>query len=310
MSSASSDRDPSAVDVVGIGPVNWDRFLVLPRFPSANEHIRAIRTEESAGSMVATALVALHRWHLRCRLVGMIGYDQNSARILEDLSHEGLDVDGLIRREDAEGRARTVLVDHRNGSRCILYWPHTPPPIEPSMLRERWFDGARLLVLDTTMHECALEALRMARERSMRVVVNLGEGTDRHMVDALKQADVVIADHSSATEFTQQSDASQAAYVLHLRTNVPTVVTCGVHGAYYVQGRETIHQAAFEVPVVDQTGAGAVFQAAFLYGMLAALETHRSLKLAAWAAAMTCREVGCRKGMPTDLQVKQFVHES
>jgi sugar/nucleoside kinase (ribokinase family) len=297
------------VDVVGVGPVTWDRFLELPRLPLAEDRLRAIRAEEAAGGALAAALTALTRWRLKCRLVSVIGYDDASKRILDDLAHEGVQTDALVRREDAEGRSRVVLVDHRNGSRCILWWPHPPCAVEPAMLRENWFDGARLLLLDTSMHACAAEAVRAARARSMRVAVALGEGADRAVLDLLRQADLVVADRDTASEFTNQPDAAQAAYVLHLTTDAPTIVTCGPGGAYYVQGRETIHQPAYKVPVVDQTGAGALFQAGFLYGLLAALDTHRALKLAAWAAAMVCREIGCRKGVPTDLQIKQFLHE-
>lgn len=308
---AENDRGESAtVDVVGVGPVTWDRFLELPRLPVPDDRMRAIRAEESSGGPLATALTALRRWHLKCRLVSVIGYDEASKRILEDLAHEGIYVDALVRREDAEGRARAVLVDHRNGARCILSWPHPPYSLEASMLREGWFDGARLLLVDTSMHACAAEAVRAARARAMRVAVALGEGADRSVLDLLRQADLVVADRDAASDFTNQPDASQAAYVLHLSTDAPTIVTCGAGGAYYVQGRETIHQPAYEVPVVDRTGAGALFQAGFLYGLLAALDTHRSLKLAAWTAAMACREIGCRKGLPTDLQIKQFLHEA
>lgn len=309
MATAKPDR-LGPTDIVGVGPVSWDRFVVVPRFPTGNERLRAIRAEESAGGIVPNALVALQRWRLRCRLVSVLGFDEHSARILEELGHEGIETDAILRREDCDGRVRTVLVDHRNGHRCLIEAPQPPPHVAADQIQESWFHGARVLLLDVCAGECAAELIRAARAKSMRVVLSIAEGAEKHSRDLWSQVDVVVADSTAACELTDQSDPSQAAYAIHLVADVPTIVTCGSRGSYFVQGRETIHQPAVDVPVVDQTGAGSVFQAGYIFGMLAAIDVHRMLKAAAWAAAMTCREVGCRKGIPTHLQMKQFLHES
>lgn len=307
---ASQPDRRGQTDIVGVGSVSWDRFVIVPRFPTGSERLRAIRTEESAGGIVPNALVALRRWRLRCRLVSLLGFDEHSGRILEDLGHEGIETDSIVRREDSDGRVRTVLVDHRNGHRCLIDDPQPPAHVPADRIQEAWFDGARVLLLDVSAGACAAPLIRVARSKSMRVVLNIADGAEKHPRELWGLADVVVADSGAACELTGQIDPSQAAYAIHLAAEAPAIVTCGENGSYFVQGRVTIHQPAVDVPVVDQTGAGSVFQAGYIYGMLAAIDVHRALKAAAWAAAMACREVGCRKGIPTDLQMKQFLHES
>ncbi|MFO0946778.1 MAG: carbohydrate kinase family protein [Planctomycetota bacterium] len=58
---------------------------------------------------------------------------------------------------------------------------------------------------------------------------------------------------------------------------------------------------------MDSTGAGDVFHAAFIYGLLAAWDMQRILRFASWAGASACREIGARKGILAYETVHQFM---
>ena len=311
MASSEAGHGKTNVDVVGIGPVTWDRFVIVPRLPGPNERVKSIRIEEVSGGISTTILSALHRWKLKCRLVSVVGYDEHSLRIVDDLTQEGLETDGLLRMEDVDGLSNIILVDNRNGTRSLIQGPHFrsgPVPIRPELLRPWWFENARVLHIETTADDCALEAIEIAKRNHMKVLVTLSDRPEPRTAEVLRQADWIIAEASVATELTKELEPSQAAYALHLMTDVPTIVTCGPDGCYYVQGRQTIYQAAVDVPVVDRTGAGAVFHAGFLYGILAAWDIEKTLRLACWVAGMACREVGGRKGIPSEEQIRRFSH--
>jgi sulfofructose kinase len=302
MAPAKGSKPP---DVVGMGAVAWDRFLVVPRFPKPDEKIRAIQCEECAGGTVATALVALQRWGLGTRLISTIGFDQESDRILEILHEEGIDSSHLVRRRDAEARKSVILVDNRNGDRCVVSGPHKVPPIEPGELKPEWFEGARVLHLDTTVDECGVEAARMARSLGMTVTLDAERMTPR-IGDLLPQCDMVIASYDFAYEVTGQEKLSLAAYGLYLKSGRPTVVTRGREGCEYVSSELQFFQPAFKAPVVDGTGAGDVFHAAYIFGLLAAWDVREIVRFAAWAASQACRELSGRKGIPSADAVKEF----
>jgi sulfofructose kinase len=302
MAPAGTNKPP---DVVGIGAVAWDRFLVVPRFPKPDEKIRAIQCEECAGGTVATALVALQRWGLGTRLVSVVGYDQESDRILEVLHEEGVDSSYLVRRRDAEARKSVILVDNRNGDRCVVSGPNKIPAIEPSDLKPELFEGARVLHLDTTVDECALEAAKMARSMGLTVMLDAERHTPR-IDELLPQCDTVIASYDFAHDTTGQEKLSLAAYGLFLKSGRPTIVTHGGEGCEYVSSEQQFFQPAFKAPCVDTTGAGDVFHAAFIFGSLAAGEVKDTVRFAAWAAAQACRELSGRKGIPSAEAVKEF----
>jgi sugar/nucleoside kinase (ribokinase family) len=67
-------------------------------------------------------------------------------------------------------------------------------------------------------------------------------------------------------------------------------------------GEQFHHAPAFRVPVVDTTGAGDIFHAGFIYGMLQEWPLQRQLDFACAAAALNCTQVGARGGiMPVDV---------
>src|SRR5581483_1490899 len=78
------------------------------------------------------------------------------------------------------------------------------------------------------------------------------------------------------------------------------VVTEGEHGCWCASAEGTFHVPSFAVaPVVDTTGAGDVFHGAFLVGRARGWDLLRSLRLASAAAALKCRALGGRAGIPS-----------
>jgi sulfofructose kinase len=59
------------------------------------------------------------------------------------------------------------------------------------------------------------------------------------------------------------------------------------------------HQAAFGVEVVDTTGAGDVFHGAFAYGLAQGWPSAKCVEFASAVAALSCRALGGRRGIPT-----------
>ncbi len=70
------------------------------------------------------------------------------------------------------------------------------------------------------------------------------------------------------------------------------VVTCGARGSVAADGAATVEADAAPVEVVDTTGAGDTFIAAFIDAHLAGGSLSACLEAARQAAALTCRHVG------------------
>jgi sugar/nucleoside kinase (ribokinase family) len=71
-----------------------------------------------------------------------------------------------------------------------------------------------------------------------------------------------------------------------------------------------LYLKGFEVNVVDTTGAGDVFHAGFIYGLLNNWEVIEILKFANAVAALKCRDLGGRRAIPTLGEVQKFLNPS
>lgn len=66
-------------------------------------------------------------------------------------------------------------------------------------------------------------------------------------------------------------------------------------------------QAAFAIETVDTTGCGDAFHAAFIHGLLEGWAPPHLLRFAAAVAALKCRRLGGRAGLPTLPEVEAFL---
>jgi sugar/nucleoside kinase (ribokinase family) len=74
-----------------------------------------------------------------------------------------------------------------------------------------------------------------------------------------------------------------------------------------LDGDRLIHVPAFSVHAVDTTGAGDVFRAGFVYGLLAGWPALEILKFANAAAAVSCTRLGAMNSAPALTEVEQML---
>jgi sugar/nucleoside kinase (ribokinase family) len=72
---------------------------------------------------------------------------------------------------------------------------------------------------------------------------------------------------------------------------------------------EILYVKGFKVNTVDTTGAGDVFHAGFIYGLLQNWELINILRFANAVAALKCRDLGGRKGIPTLEEAYELLKE-
>jgi len=87
------------------------------------------------------------------------------------------------------------------------------------------------------------------------------------------------------------------------------VVTLGERGCVALSDGEFIEEKGFEVDSVDTTGAGDVFHGAFLYAVLREWDIRRCCVFANAVAAMKCRRLGGRTGIPALAEALEFLGE-
>jgi sugar/nucleoside kinase (ribokinase family) len=112
----------------------------------------------------------------------------------------------------------------------------------------------------------------------------------------LEHVSVLIGGSGFAQALTGRSEVWDAgAAVLDAGPSI-FVQTEAERGCYTVTREERFHSPAFEVGVIDTTGAGDVFHGAYLVGLLRDWDLKRTAQFSNAAAAINCTTLGGRSG--------------
>jgi len=295
----------SQVDLVGVGLNATDTLIPLTEFPVCGSKVEYSHETVMPGGQVATAVVACQTWGLSTRYVGKLGDDDAARLHARAFAEAGVDA-RLITVENAASPRSLILVDG-SGERTVLCRRDARLILQPEELQREWIVRSRALHVDGYDTAAATLAAGWAREEGIPVTADLDEiypGVEA----LLERIDYLIVSRDFPCRLMQESDLRSALRMMQSRYGCRlTAATLGPDGVLAWDGREFHFSAAFRVPVVDTTGAGDIFHAGFLYGLLQGWELERQLEFSCAAAAMNCMADGARGGIQTVAAIEAFM---
>lgn len=114
----------------------------------------------------------------------------------------------------------------------------------------------------------------------------------------LQSVDLFAPNATEAQLFSGTSDPEAALRELRARVPGTVVVKCGSGGAPGASGEELLWEPAIGVEAIYTTGAGDIFDAAFLVATLAGLDLQYSLRFANLIAGLSTRSCGSSFSAP------------
>ena len=289
----------STVDVVGVGLNATDTVVQIGEFPSSGAKIEYTDERVMPGGQVATTVVACQAWGSSTRYIGKLG-DDEAARLHEDaFAAAGVDA-RLIKVPDAPSPRSLILVD-RHGERTVLCRRDERVILQPNELQREWVTTARILHVDGHDTAAATLAATWAREAGIPVVADLDE-TYPGVEDLIRKIDYLIVSRDFPLRLVRDADLKRALKSMQLRYGCSlTAATLGPGGVLAWDGKTFHYRPAYNVNVVDTTGAGDIFHAGFIHGLLQDWTLDRRLDFACAAAAINCMADGARGGIrPTE----------
>jgi sugar/nucleoside kinase (ribokinase family) len=125
---------------------------------------------------------------------------------------------------------------------------------------------------------------------------------------ALRHCDILKVDAREAAVITSTADGETAGRVLHRMGPRMVIITRGADGALFYDGVRFTQITAPEVDVVDPTGAGDVFSAAFLVRYIASGDLFAAGRFAVTAAALSTRGFGA-SALPSDAEISSLMKQ-
>jgi len=294
-----------AVDLVGVGLNAMDVLIPLAEFPARGSKAWYTGSTLMPGGQAATTVFACRRWGRPQRYVGKLGDDDAGRLHREVFAQAGVDAK-LITVQQANSPQSLILVDG-GGERTVLCRKDERVQLRPEDLRREWIVNARALHLDGCEIAAATQAAAWAREAGVPVIADLDEiypGIER----LIENVDYLIVSRDFPGRLTGEKDLETALRGIQSRYGcLLTAATLGEEGVVAWDGSQFYLRPAYCVPVVDTTGAGDIFHAGFIFGLLQGWPVERQLDFACAAAALNCSSVGARGGIQSVAAIEELM---
>lgn len=291
--------------VVGIGLCVYDVSLRVDGFPEADTKVDALDVWHGGGGPVPNTLAALCRWGVSCAYVGSVGDDLWGRALRDAFVASGVDVSALSLESNRSTPVAALHVDAGTGRRTAVLggnFGSEPKSIPPGLI-----ENATIVHLDARHPASCAEAARRARRSG--VAVSLDVGSPRK--DGLALLDVV--DHLVVAERFARFATGQGT-VPDMLSNLwrpqleALVITRGEAGS---TGRDRAHDqiecGCFDVDAIDTTGAGDLYHAGYLLGLIEGWGLGRRMEFGAAAAALGCTRLGARGHLPLRTEVEALL---
>ena len=282
-------------DLVGVGLNATDTLIPLAHYPARGSKVEYHHASVLPGGQVATVVVACAHWGLHARYVGKLGEDAAAALHRAAFDRAGVET-RILTAPDADSAQSLILVD-ADGERTVLNRRDHRLALQPFELQQAWITNARALHIDGYDTAAATCAAQWARAAGVPVIADLDEcypGVE----DLLALVDYPIVSRDFSSRLMPEFPANAlkpALQAMHQRYGSKlAAATLGDEGVLAWDGRQFHHAPAYRVPVVDTTGAGDIFHAGFIYGLLQGWPLARQLDFACAAAALNCTGQGAR----------------
>lgn len=295
--------------VAGLGQCALDHLFIADVLPESDTKKELIKWTIEGGGPVATALVSLARLGATCSFFGITGDDEAGAKIRTSLVNEGVNIDGLIKRSDSDSQVAFILVEKDSGRRTIYWKRPSAEPLKTAELPAGFLDNTDFLLIDGLMSEASLYAAEKASEKGIPIMLDAGR-VRKGMMDLAGICDYIVCSEEFAREYSEQSasfNPEKAILKMKVFGARTVTITMGEEGSITMFQEEVFNTPAFKVDVVDTTGAGDVFHGGYIYGLLQGWNIHGVVRFASAFAALKCRSLGGRAGIPSLDKVQAFI---
>lgn len=293
--------------IIAVGHAALDYVYRIAKFPPAPTKLRAIEHIASGGGMAANAAAAIARLGGKVSLWSRIGDDDAGGIIVQQLRRVGVDTKYVRAFGSKRSPTSAVIVDER-GERLIISEDDLNLPLKEDWLPVSDVETASVAYSDLSWLEGTLLAFNAARTHGIPTVLDIDLGSGMLLPKVIGLTDYAIFSAPAFRQFVHgDNDDERLAHLI--RTGVRHAgVTLGAKG-YHWMNKEGVRkkQHAFHVETIDSTGAGDAFHGAFTWALAAGNDETECVRIASAVAALSCRKLRARAGLPTKAELHEFL---
>lgn len=294
------------------GSLNMDFIFNVNRLPEVGETMVGNGYRSYPGGKGSNQAVAAAKQGIITYMIGSVGNDVLAKELIDSLDQFNVRSDYVKQLYDQTTGLAFIIVN--KGDNRIIIEPganavHDSSVVE-NILKENANAGDVLLLQLEIPVKNIVNAIKIAVSLKMYIVFNAAP-MKKFDLNILKDIDLLIVNEIEAKSLSgievNQYNVDQVLKTLIKFGLGEVLLTLGHKGSYYSNGKDVIYTRAYQVPVIDTTGAGDSFIGTFIANRLNHLDLATSLKRASVSAAITIQTMGAQNSMPDERMIDEFL---
>lgn len=291
--------------------------------------------ERNPGGAPANVLAVVSKLGLSSAFIGKVGQDAFGEFLRDVLVQQNIDTQGLILTDEANTTLAFVHLDEK-GDRSFSFYrnPGADMLLKDSDVDEEILNNSAIFhfgSVSMTKEPARSATLKTAEKaKAMGKTISYDPNLRPPLWDSLDEAkeimskglpyaDILKISEEELEFLTGDKDPETGSRLLYDKYKTPVIlVTLGPDGCFYRSGEITGSSPAFDVTVVDTTGAGDAFLGGFLYKFIKSGkrvteldqgELSEAVKFANAMGSLTTAKRGAIPAIPTMDEVSKLLEE-
>ncbi len=250
------------------------------------------------GGSACNTIVGVGKLGGIARFIGKCGNGEMGQFFENDLKRQNVEP-SLLRSDSPTGRVLSIITS--DAQRSMFTYLGAAAETMPQDITQNFFTNAAIVHIEGYLihnPDLILKVIETARQSGARIsldlasfnVVQESHKLVRHIVESF--VDILIANEDEARAYTGHKDEVHAIRALSENAEI-AVLKVGERGSFIACGNQIVPiQPKTGAAVIDTTGAGDLWAAGFLYGLVNGYALERCGELGSACGYEVCRVVG------------------
>lgn len=291
--------------IIGPGSLIVDVTGYAPHLPVAGETTKGTTLRFGPGGKGSNQLTAAHRAGSEVKIISARGDDVLGQILKNHYVTEGMSEEYVDVNKNYESGSALIEIDESNAQNriIVILGANEKVNAESVLKAEKDFADCDAVL---TQFETTIDAVKQAKNLANKYGKPFILNPAPYVAipdELLNGIDYVTPNETEVEQFTgvtvnTYDDCKKAAEILLNKGVKNVIITLGIRGAYFYNGKEEIKVPSIKVKAVETTGAGDAFNGGFATAIAEGLDVETALKFATCTSAISVTRLGSSPSMP------------
>ncbi|KYG26692.1 ribokinase [Alkalihalobacillus trypoxylicola] len=289
--------------IVIIGSSSMDFVVSADKRPEKGETIIGNQFVSMPGGKGANQAVAAARLGSKVTMLGSVGTDRYADEILNNFKKNNVSTEHLRIIPDVSTGTAHITIAEKDNSIIVVKGANEYVTVSYIEEKINVIEEADIVLIQQEIPADTVEyVIELCEQLQKKIILNPAPYR-KVSKELLKKATYLTPNEHECQSLFEEENQSD---ILRQFPN-QLMITEGENGVRYFDGTKECLIPSYSVDVVDTTGAGDTFNAAFAVSLVHGERIDHSIDFANYAAALSVKKIGAQGGMPTkDEMIKQF----